>query len=78
MAGEPKGPGLRRLAEMTSLGLILPSSIAVGLFMGYFLDRWLGTRPWLLLVFTVLGVASGLISLMRAIRKEFKDEPPAD
>jgi F0F1-type ATP synthase assembly protein I len=77
MDDKPRRPDLRRLAEMTSIGLILPSSIAIGLFFGYYLDRWLGTAPWLLLTFTVLGIASGLISLLRAIRKEFKDEPPA-
>ena len=69
-------PEIRKLAELTSVGLILPSSIAVGLFLGYFLDRWLGTDPWLLLVFTVLGVVSGLLSLLRAVRKQLKDEPP--
>jgi ATP synthase protein I len=68
-------PDLRRLAELASVGLILPSSIAVGLFFGYFLDRWLGTEPWLLLTFTVLGIASGLLSLFRALRKEMKGEP---
>ncbi len=74
MADKPQGPDYRRLAELTSIGLMLPSSIAVGLFMGYFLDRWLGTHPWLLLVFTVLGIASGLISLLRALKKELKDD----
>lgn len=74
MADKPQGPDFRRLAELTSIGLMLPSSIAVGLFMGYFLDRWLGTHPWLLLVFTVLGIASGLISLLRALKKELKDD----
>lgn len=52
---------------------MLPSSIAVGLLMGYFLDKWLGTGPWLLLVFSLLGAASGLISLIRAIIKYNKD-----
>ena len=50
------------------------SSIIVGLFFGYVLDRWLGTAPWLLLVFTVLGVASGLLSLFRALKKYDKDK----
>jgi ATP synthase protein I len=76
MDEKPRGPDFRRLAELTSIGLMLPSSIAVGLFMGYFLDRWLGTEPWLLLIFTVLGVVSGLLSLFRALRKELKDDPP--
>ncbi len=76
MSDESRRPDLRRLAELSSLGLILPSSIAVGLFFGYFLDRWLGTDPWLLLTFTVLGIVSGLLSLFRALKKQLKDEPP--
>jgi len=68
----------RRLAELSSTALVLPSSIAIGLFFGYWLDKRLGTDPWLLLVFTILGVASGLLSLFRIIRKQQKDEPPAD
>lgn len=73
MNGRARRPDLRRLAELASLGLVLPSSIAVGLVFGYLLDRWLGTRPWLLLVFTVLGIASGLLSLARALRKYLKE-----
>jgi F0F1-type ATP synthase assembly protein I len=76
MTDKPRRPDLRRLAELSSLGLILPSSIIVGLFFGYTLDRWLGTAPWLLLAFTVLGIVSGLLSLFRALRKQMKDEPP--
>ena len=76
MKDGPRRPDLRRLAELSSLGLMLPSSIAIGLFFGYFLDRRLGTAPWLLLVFTVLGIASGLLSLFRALRKYLKEEPP--
>ena len=70
-----KGLDMRRLAELSSIALILPSSIAVGLFMGYFLDKWLKTGPWLLLTFTVLGIVSGLLSLFRALKKAIKEEP---
>ena len=59
----------RKLAEAGSVGLILPSSIAVGLFFGYILDKWLHTAPWMLLIFLVLGVVSGLLSLYRAMKK---------
>lgn len=75
---KPRGRDLRRLAELSSIGLLLPSSIAIGLFIGYLLDRWLGTAPWLLLIFTLLGIVSGLLSLFRALKKEIKGEPPAD
>jgi len=52
---------------------MLPSSIAVGLFFGYLLDRVLGTEPWLLLVFFLLGAASGLYSLMKGLEKYKND-----
>jgi len=62
----------RKIVELTSLVLMLPSSIAVGLFLGYFLDKLFGTQPWLLLLFTVLGVVSGFYSLLRGLSK-YKD-----
>ena len=65
----PRRPGFRKLAALSSLGLMLPSSIAVGLFMGYFLDKLLGTEPWLLIAFTLFGVASGFLSLFRGLKK---------
>ncbi|MDH4195858.1 MAG: AtpZ/AtpI family protein [Candidatus Aminicenantes bacterium] len=68
---ESRKAGFRRLAELSSLGLVLPSGIAVGFLFGYLLDKWLGTRPWLLLVFTILGIISGLLSLVRGIKRYF-------
>lgn len=59
----------KKLAELSSLGLMLPSSIAVGLFIGYQLDKHLGTRPWLLILFFLLGTASGFLSLIRGLKK---------
>ena len=64
----------KRLAELSSLGLMLPSSIAVGLFIGYQLDKLLGTRPWLFVLFFLLGTASGFISLIRGLKKYLDKE----
>ncbi len=73
MSEEKKVPrrrmNYRRLAELSSLGLMLPSSIAVGLAIGYVLDKLLGTWPWLLAIFTVLGVVSGFVSLVRGLNR---------
>jgi len=65
----PRKLDFRKLAALSSLGLMLPSSIAVGLFMGYFLDKLFGTHPWMLSIFTLLGVASGFLSLFRGLKK---------
>jgi len=69
-----KRDDFRKIAEMSSVALVLPSSIAVGLFFGYVLDKWLHTDPWMLLVFLVFGIISGFMSLFRAIRKYEKEE----
>ena len=65
----PRRGKYQKLAELTSLGLVLPSSIVVGLVMGYYLDKLFGTAPWLLGIFLVLGIASGLLSLVRSLKR---------
>ncbi|HDZ25923.1 MAG TPA: AtpZ/AtpI family protein [Candidatus Aminicenantes bacterium] len=70
---KPSKTNYRKIAAISSLGLMLPSSIAVGLFFGYYLDKFFGTDPWLLLVFLLLGIFSGFYSLIRGLSK-FKDE----
>ena len=43
----------------------LVAAVAVGGFLGWLLDRWLGTSPWLLLLFFFLGVAAGIMNVVR-------------
>jgi len=60
---------VKKVAEVSSLGLVLPSSIVIGLFMGYFLDKLLGTHPWMLIIFLLFGIVSGFYSLIRGLNK---------
>ncbi len=62
----------KQIVGLSSLVLMLPSSIAVGLFIGYWLDKWLDTHPWMLIVFLLLGTVSGFYSLLRGVNK-YKD-----
>ena len=55
--------------DLSSIALTIPSAIAVGLFFGYWLDKWLGTKPWMIIIFTLLGVASGLMTFIRQAMK---------
>lgn len=68
-----KDTDFKKLAEISSLVLILPSSIVVGLVIGYLLDRWLKTGSWMLLLWLVLGIISGLLNLFRGIRQYFQN-----
>ena len=43
--------------------------VGVGGFIGWVLDRQLGTAPWLLVLFVTLGFAAGLMNVIRAAQK---------
>lgn len=59
----------KKIVTLSSLGLMLPSAIAVGLAFGYLLDKIFGTQPWLLILFFFLGTASGITSLIRGLNR---------
>lgn len=42
------------------------ASVAAFLAIGWMLDRWLGTKPWLLVAGIVLGSAAGFYQFVRA------------
>ncbi|MEI6158976.1 MAG: AtpZ/AtpI family protein, partial [Roseococcus sp.] len=46
-------------------GVELLSALVVGVVLGIALDRWLGTSPWLFLLFFVLGAAAGVLNIYR-------------
>lgn len=48
-------------------GVEVVSALVVGVGLGLLLDRWLGTWPWLFLVFFVLGAAAGVLNVYRLI-----------
>jgi len=52
------GVGLR-------VGIELFAGLAVGLAIGWGLDRWLGTKPWLMIAFFFLGSAAGILNAYR-------------
>jgi ATP synthase protein I len=56
------GYGLRMSSELVA-------AILVGGVIGYVLDRWLGTTPWLFLVFFAFGFAAGIVNLLRVYRQ---------
>ena len=60
--GRAMGAAMRVATELV-LALI------VGAAIGWFLDGWLGTRPWLLIIFFFLGFAAGLKNLFRTAAK---------
>ncbi len=58
--GNALGMGMR-------VGIELVSALAVAVAIGWFLDGWLGTRPFLLMLFFVLGGAAGVANVWRLV-----------
>lgn len=47
----------------------LVTGLLIGFGMGFGLDKLFGTAPWLMLVFTLLGLAAGINVMMRSARE---------
>lgn len=50
------------------IGIDLVAGVAIGTIIGLLLDRWLGTTPWLLVVFFFLGAGAGFMNVYRAMK----------
>jgi ATP synthase protein I len=47
------------------VGIQFPVAMAIGYFWGKWLDGWLGTEPWMTVVFFILGLVAGFVNLFR-------------
>lgn len=81
--GNP-GPGLspsqgNALGMGLRVGVELVSALAVAVAIGWYLDKWLGTKPFLLILFFVLGGGAGVANVWRLVAppKSPRREPPA-
>jgi ATP synthase protein I len=68
LAAEGKG-----YAFAIRVSIELVSTLAVGLLIGWALDRWLGTGPWLLIAGLFLGAAAGALNVYRLSATIFPD-----
>ena len=47
----------------------LVSAVAVGTIIGFVLDNWFGTKPWLILIFFFVGVIAGILNVFKSAKK---------
>ncbi len=53
----------------STMGLELGVSVVVGFLLGSWLDKWLNTSPYLLLIFGVAGIIAGYRSIFRLVKR---------
>lgn len=51
------------------LSVELLGGLIAGALVGYALDQWLGTAPWLIILCIFLGLGGGFLNLMRAAQQ---------
>ena len=56
------------------LGTELVASVAVGTIIGFILDSWFDTKPWLIIIFFFLGTAAGILNVIRTANRMQKED----
>lgn len=76
-AAPPPPPDRRRseaLGAAVRITIELVAGILVGAGLGWLLDQWLGTLPWMTILFFMLGTAAGILNVIRAARELQHDD----
>lgn len=60
---------IRNAGLASMVGIVLVVSTFIGFFFGQWLDGKLGSGPWLMLLFTLMGVAAGFMEVFRIVRQ---------
>jgi ATP synthase protein I len=67
---EPDAPPTADRASAFARGFRLSTELVAGVLvgagLGWLIDRWLGTVPWGMIVFLLLGFAAGVVNVIRA------------
>ncbi|WP_022851011.1 AtpZ/AtpI family protein [Limisalsivibrio acetivorans] len=66
---ESKTKKADKLLHASSIGMSFVFSIVIGTGMGVWLDSTFGTKPYLTLIFMVLGIAAGFKNMFYFMRK---------
>ena len=57
------------LGNAFKLGTELVAAVVVGTIIGFILDNWFGTKPWLILIFFFVGVIAGIMNVIKSAKK---------
>ncbi len=62
------------LGSAFKLGTELVAAVAVGTIIGFILDSWFDTKPWLIIIFFFLGTVAGILNVIRTANRMQKEE----
>ena len=56
------------------LGTELVAAVVVGTIIGFILDSWFDTKPWLIIIFFFLGAGAGMLNVIRTANRMQKED----
>ena len=65
-----------QMASVSSIGIALVVAIFGSFFLGRWLDRELGTEPYLALLFLLIGIAAGFRNIYVLIKRYLRNDKP--
>jgi len=69
---------LKSLSFLSSVGISVVAASFIGLFIGVYLDKWLGTKPWMTIIWLGFGIASGFRNIFILTRRALRDQEQED
>jgi len=64
----PDARTLKTLGQLSTIGLAFVFALVLGFGAGLWLDRQLGTSPWLSLLGFAMGLAAGVLNVVRTMQ----------
>jgi ATP synthase protein I len=64
---------VRSLLSYSSLGIEMGLSVAIGIGIGYFLDKFFKTAPYLTIIFMILGIVAAMKTIYTLLKKIEKE-----
>ena len=68
MAPTPDSRTLKTLGQLSTIGLAFVFALMMGFGAGFWLDGRLGTKPWLTLLGFAVGLAAGILNVVRTMQ----------
>ena len=59
---------IQLIGQLSTLGLSFVIAIVIGFGGGHLLDGWLGTKPWLAFLGFFVGLAAGVLNVVRVMK----------
>ena len=65
---DSKEPSSSNIGVAFKLSTEMGAAVVVGTIIGFILDNWFGTKPWLILIFFFVGVVAGIFNVIRSAK----------